>query len=131
VSLGIPGEEYTFNLVADGVSAELDALQYLDHGPCLQAVETGDLVEITTADLLDERRWLVFARAEAALGVASTLSLPMMGRATWSRAKVELVEVRHRKRVEPHASIPDAFDEHQAQLAAICRAPGAWRGRER
>lgn len=93
----------------------MDAAQYLDEGPCVDAIHSGDTIETDVSQLLDENKWLMFARASAANGIESTLSLPIVrkGRAI---ACVNL-----------YASSPDGFVGHHEELAAICRgwAPGA------
>jgi GAF domain-containing protein len=58
--------------------AVLDALQYLDDGPCREAVREGEVVALSEADLLDEERWRLFALAGAASAVASSLTLPIL-----------------------------------------------------
>lgn len=79
LSLTLLDGNHTFTLVAsDEVIARLDAMQYLDGGPCPTSVELGEMVGTDVADLLDEGRWSVFARSSAHAGVASTLSLPLM-----------------------------------------------------
>ena len=67
----------TFTLVApNSAVAALDATQYIDGGPCVEAVnEPGKIIETQIEDLLDEDRWTVFARSSAAAGVASSLSM--------------------------------------------------------
>jgi GAF domain-containing protein len=55
----------------------LDAMQYLDGGPCVDAVEKDEQVMVNEADPLNEGRWSLFARASAAEGVQSSLSLPL------------------------------------------------------
>ena len=62
----------------------LDAVQYLDGGPCVHAASTGEIVHVEQLDLLDEDLWQLFAQAGAAAGVKSTLSLPILesGRVT-------------------------------------------------
>jgi GAF domain len=113
VSLGIPADRFTFTLVAsDEVARTMDAAQYVvDDGPCLSAVHHGETIQTSTRDLLDEGRWQLFARALAAGGVESSLSLPIIhdGRVV---AGVNL-----------YASTPEAFDGHHEELAALC---GAW-----
>jgi len=68
----------TFTLVAtDEEIATLDAVQYVASGPCVDAVDLGH--GIATPDgLLSEQRWQRFARASAASGVQSTLTLPVV-----------------------------------------------------
>lgn len=92
-------------------TALLDAMQYLDDGPCLEAVRREELVETSTDDPLNEGRWLLFATAAAELGVQSTLTLPIHehGRVSGS--------------VNLYAASPDAFDGHHEHLA---RFFGAW-----
>ncbi len=58
--------------------AGLDALQYLDGGPCEEAVGTGSIVEADSGALMDEGRWRLFARGSESCGVGSTLSLPIL-----------------------------------------------------
>lgn len=60
-------------------AATLDAIQYVDGGPCLAAVAHGDVVTDDDGPL-DERRWRTFAAASAHFGVMSTLSIPLMDR---------------------------------------------------
>lgn len=77
----------SFSLVREGITltyeatapevAGLDAVQYLDGGPCTHAIDDGGVFE-ANHDVFDEQQWLLFAQATAALGVRSTLSLPML-----------------------------------------------------
>jgi hypothetical protein len=78
VTLTYLREGLSFTWVASGVdAAALDAMQYLDGGPCVTAVDEQQVIDDDT-DPLDEQRWRIFASGENVLGVASTLSLPMM-----------------------------------------------------
>ena len=116
VSLGLPADGFTFTLVASSDEVrQLDSTQYLDDGPCVEALHSGDTIETEMAQLLDEDRWLMFARASAAYGVESTLSLPVV-------RKGRVIAC-----VNLYASTQDAFVGHHEELAAICRgwAPGA------
>jgi hypothetical protein len=62
----------------DPVVADIDEAQYGPSvGPCLEAVRTGQVVR--TIDITTDERWPEFARAAAAHGIGSTLSLPMIG----------------------------------------------------
>jgi GAF domain-containing protein len=111
VSLGLHVEELTFTAVSTSPAVgELDTIQYLDDGPCVAAVREGDIVAASGAELLDEGRWLLYARAQAVHGVASSLSLPIMRRGQVVAG------------VNLYASTSDAFDGHHEELAAICRA---------
>ena len=79
LSLGLDREGLTFTLVAsgDGV-AVLDAVQYVDGGPCVEVTEGREQsLEVDMADPLDEERWQVYASVGAAAGVRSSLSLPV------------------------------------------------------
>jgi hypothetical protein len=111
VSLTLLADRFTFTLVAEGeLTRELDAVQYVDDGPCIEAAMTDGLVETSIEELLDEDRWSLFAQAGAARGVCSSLSLPV---------------VRHDRvvaGVNLYASTSDAFRDHHDELARICRA---------
>jgi hypothetical protein len=78
VSLAFREHGLTFTLVAtDEEIATLDAVQDVASGPCVDAVDLGH--GIATPDgLLSEQRWQQFARASAASGVQSTLTLPVV-----------------------------------------------------
>jgi GAF domain-containing protein len=114
LSLGLLEENLTFTLVAsDQDIAALDAVQYLDGGPCVDVAHGADPVEYHpgSEELVDEERWRMFAEASAAAGIASTLSLPI---------------VRHDQvvgSVNLYASTRDAFAGRHEQLASAC---GAW-----
>jgi GAF domain-containing protein len=114
LSLGLLEENLTFTLVAsDQDIAALDAVQYLDGGPCVDVAHGADPVEYHPGSdsLVDEDKWRMFAQASAAAGIASTLSLPI---------------VRHDQvigSVNLYASTPDAFAGRHEQLASAC---GAW-----
>jgi hypothetical protein len=106
LSLCLYAEDITFTLVASSlVLAELDAMQYLDGGPCVDAVEDNRRREESVRDMLDENRWQLFARASAAAGVASTLSLPV------------LADGRVMGGINLYASSGDAFVGHHQELA--------------
>lgn len=112
LSLGLVEDGLTFTLVASSERiAALDAVQYLDGGPCVAAAHEEKPVEWRGADPLDEDRWHVFARAGAAAGVAATVSLPIMR------------DDRVIGGVNVYASTPDAFDGLHEKLAELC---GAW-----
>jgi GAF domain-containing protein len=74
ISVRETGMTFTF-LRSSGIAGAIDAAQYLDDGPCLETIRTGDDVSLT--DLMDEDRWQLFAQASAASGVRSSLSLPL------------------------------------------------------
>ncbi len=111
MSLSVVDGDLTFTVQADRPGASLlDAVQYLDGGPCVDAVDTGSAGQ--TADLpLDEGRWQMFARAEALAGISSTLSLPILG----DHHVVGGVNL--------YGATSDAFDGRHEALADAC---GAW-----
>jgi GAF domain/ANTAR domain len=112
LSLGLVDDDVALTAVAtDQQIAELDAVQYLDGGPCAASASTGEPTDFQAGDVLDEARWALFARASAALGVASTLSLPIVR------------EARVVAGVNLYASTADAFEGHHEELAVLC---GAW-----
>ena len=123
LSLATLANGVTLTLVAsDRDIALLDALQYVDSGPCVEAV---DKEKVVTFD--DERsrpvrsgwegRWQLFAAATSAVGVRSTLTLPI------------LTEDQVVGTVNLYAASPHAFDGLHPEIAAIFSAwaPGAIR----
>ena len=109
LSLTTVQDDITLTLVASNdVAVDLDVAQYLDDGPCVEATREDRVVGTSRDDVLDEGQWRLFARAEAALGVASTLSLPL-------RRDDRIVGG-----VNLYAREPDAFDgKHQSIAAAL------------
>lgn len=114
LSLSVVEDGVTLTLVA---SAEqlvvLDAVQYLDGGPCVAAVDRTEPLEATISDLLDEERWQLYAQASAEVGVASSLSLPI----TNGDRVVGGVNL--------YASTADAFVSRQEALAQAVRSDAA------
>ncbi|MCW2761717.1 MAG: hypothetical protein JWR85_1918 [Marmoricola sp.] len=105
----------TFTLVAsDAETAILDALQYLDSGPCVDAVRLDVGIRATQHDLFDEESWRLFAQGSAAAGVRSTLTIPLSDAGTIVGS------------ANMYASSDDAFEGHEADLARILGgyAPG-------
>ena len=107
----------TFTLVAtDEAIATLDAVQYVSSGPCVDAIDLGHGITTSPGGLLDESRWHDFARAGAAAGVHSTLTLPIVAPGGDVVATVNL-----------YGGSVDAFEGRHQQLADVFRAwaPGA------
>lgn len=117
LSLTLRELEVTFTLVADVLdTAVLDAMQYLDGGPCVDAILSGSVVATSDDPLddpLDEQRWQLFVAARAAKGVESTLSLPIVG------GDVVIGGFNL------YGATPTCFDGHHDELA---RTLGAWAG---
>lgn len=113
LSLSLTESGLTFTLVADEpVAALMDAVQYLDGGPCLDALD--EVTELQAGlDVLDEERWQLFTRASRRRGIASTLSLPV------------LEDERVVAGVNLYGSTHEAFDGRHEELARLC---GAWAG---
>lgn len=111
LSVGVLEDGLTFTVVSETREAALlDALQYLDGGPCVEALEVEQICDLS-GDPTDEKPWHLFARGQGTAGIASTLSLPIMngGRVVCG--------------VNLYATTPDAFDGHHRELAQAC---GAW-----
>lgn len=114
LSLAWLAEDVAFTLVAsDEEIAVLDGLQYLEDGPCVDAVRNGRGVEVTEQDFMSERGWQLFAQAAAAHTVRSTLTLPLVtaGQVTGS--------------ANLYAASDHAFEGHHQALAAILGASAA------
>lgn len=114
VSLALLRDGVTFTLTATQEHlALLDAIQYAFGGPCVDAALHNETVlgGDSEAGLLDEQRWVHFARASAAHGVMSTLSLPIH------------VDGRVHGGANLYAATPDAFAGKEEQIAHIL---GAW-----
>jgi ANTAR domain len=106
LSLTLVHEHLTFTLVAsDEPVAAIDAAQYLDGGPCVRDDTDAQVREVSIDEALDEGQWTLYARASAAHGVATSLSL----------AVVEGEEVIGG--INLYAALPDAFAGHHDQLA--------------
>lgn len=116
VSVASRADGVTFTLVAtDEEAALLDALQYVTDGPCLEAAADGRTIACEEEDLFDEERWRLFASGTAALGVASSLSLPILGDDGVAGS------------VNLYAGSAGAFRGHHDEIAGIFEAwaPGA------
>lgn len=111
LSLGVLKEGLTFTVVSETREAALlDALQYIDGGPFVEALEVEQICELS-GEPTDEKPWHLFARGQSRAGIASTLSLPIMN---GDRVVCG---------VNLYATTPDAFDGHHRELAQAC---GAW-----
>jgi GAF domain-containing protein len=112
LSLTLVGDAVTLTFVASDLEAlSLDAMQYLDGGPCVESVGTNEVIQADASDPLDEGRWSMFARASAAHGVKGSLSLPILD------------HERVVGGVNLYASVPGAFRGHVDKVARIV---GAW-----
>lgn len=114
LSVGPLRHGLTFTLASSSVAAAvLDATQYLDGGPCVEAAQTGGVVPAPPDDPLDEERWTMFSRAGSAEGIESSLSLPLYHDGElWGGVNL-------------YAATPEAFDGHHDELAALLESPSA------
>jgi GAF domain-containing protein len=105
LSLGLLRDGLTFTLASSSVTiAGLDAVQYVDGGPCIDGAADGREIELD--DLLDEETWQMFAEASAAAGIRSSLTLPILDSHGDVLGTVNL-----------YASTPDAFEGRVQDLA--------------
>jgi hypothetical protein len=89
---------------SDADAAQIDELQYgLDHGPCLTALRTGELVRID--DLASDQRWGEYAVRALARGVRSSLSMPLTAQGRTAGA------------LNVYSGRPRLFGEAQTRLA--------------
>ncbi|MGO8874976.1 MAG: ANTAR domain-containing protein [Acidimicrobiales bacterium] len=78
ITMLVEGKPRT-GVYTDPTSPELDENQYITGaGPCLDAFRHREVFRIDST--LEDTRWPDFARAAAAAGIHSTLSVPLMGR---------------------------------------------------
>jgi GAF domain-containing protein len=112
VSISFNDPAMTFTLaVSDRRLLSLDAVQYVQDGPCLEALRSAVPVEVSEADVLSEENWSLFARASARTGVRSSLSVPVHlgGRVVGG--------------LNVYAGVPDAFEGRAADVAALVQSP--------
>ena len=111
MSLTLRAQGVTFTLVAsDSALALLDAAQYLDDGPCIEAVRTGEVIDFRTRERAD---WPLFAAAAEHYGVLSTLSMPLLATGPTAGG------------INLYGGTAHCFDLHHDELAATL---GAWAG---
>lgn len=116
LSLALINEGLTFTLAATSeVVAGLDAVQYVDGGPCVQGAHEDATIDVTPEEeLLGEYRWLLYAQASAAAGVRSNLTMPILGTDGHVIGTVNL-----------YAATPGAFVGHHDELAEALHASAA------
>ena len=113
LSLTLLTEGLTVTLVSSSSQiAGIDALQFLQDGPCERAVAVNEVQRWNRADALDQERWYLFARGESMFGIGSTLSLPIRDDGVSACVNLYAVEA-------------DAFDAHVERLAELCGASSA------
>ena len=105
ITVVVDGDPFTVTATTEDINL-LDATQYLDGGPCVDAAGGDD--EMRIADVLDERQWQAFAQAAAATGVRSSLSIPLRRPSGQTFGALNL-----------YASEPDAFRGKEGKLADL------------
>ena len=105
----VDGEPFTLTSTTPP-AAVLDAVQYLDDGPCVATARTGEVSAVP--DVLDEARWQFYASAATAAGVRSSLSLPTSGPDGGTDGAINI-----------YASDPDAFGSTAVTFAAALQVP--------
>lgn len=116
LSITLVTEDLTFTFVAsDRLIATLDAVQYLDGGPCASVASDPHVREYAGDDLA-EQEWQLFADATSAAGVASTLTIPLRSRAGVVTGSLNF-----------YGASAHCFDQHHDALAELFEgwAPGA------
>lgn len=110
-SISVVDQGITFTYVASDVArAGRDATRGIDDGPGHEAVDTR-VVAVDHADLMDEERWHLLRHDGGAVGVASTLSLPILD----GEGLVGGVSL--------YGDAPDTFDGRHEEVARLF---GAW-----
>jgi hypothetical protein len=112
LSLALLDHGLTLTLAATSDEvAGLDAVQYVDGGPCIVGAQENSIMNVTPNDLMDEDRWRMYAQASAAAGVQSSLTLPILDSAGAVIGTVNL-----------YAATPAAFVGHHQELAQALHA---------
>jgi GAF domain-containing protein len=107
VTLVLDGEAFTVTATSRDASI-LDAVQYLNGGPCLDSADHRR--EVSVPDVLDEDRWQLYEQAANSLGVRSSLSIPIAGSDGQTPGAINL-----------YASDPHAFTGKEKVLAEAFR----------
>jgi GAF domain-containing protein len=97
---------------ADALAAQLDEQQYeRDMGPCLQALASGEVVEVM--DMTGEDRWGDYPSVAAAHGIMAVLSTPL------------IVDGKPVGVLNLYARVPRAFSAADRQLAELLAGQAA------
>ena len=111
----VDGDPFTVTATPGDV-ASLDAVQYIDDGPCVQAAGTHQLLVVD--DVLDETRWQLFSQAAAATGVRSSLSMPLPASGDTPAAALNLYASDTHAFHGVQAQVAEAFGVHVSELTA-------------
>ena len=114
VSLTIVVDDEPFTVTAtDEATGAVDAVQYLDGGPCLDAASDQD--PFVVGDLLDEERWQLYRHAATSIGVRASLSLPLGGAGGQIPGAINL-----------YAAEPHAFTGKESLLSDAFQTPAEY-----
>ena len=105
ITVMVDGDPFTVTATSEDINA-VDATQYLDGGPCVEAVAVAD--QVLVDDVLDEQQWQLYAQAANATGIRASMSLPLRGSRDQPVGALNL-----------YASSPGAFHGKEAQLAEL------------
>lgn len=105
ITVVVDGDPFTVTATSAEATV-LDAMQYVDGGPCVVSAVTDRLEPV--GDVLDEERWQLYAVAAAAVGVRSSLSMPLRGPDGASFGALNL-----------YAGEPEAFSGKQERIAEL------------
>ena len=106
----VDGDPFTVTSTSDDMRV-LDAAQYLDGGPCVEASAPQSGV-VNVDDVLDEERWQLYRHAAGAHGVRASLSLPLGGAGGRTPGAINL-----------YAADPGAFHGKEQLLAEVFQTP--------
>jgi GAF domain-containing protein len=99
ITIVMDGEPYTMTATAPQAHM-VDAMQNLDGGPCIAAMDENETIML--GDVLDEDRWQFFEKAARSQGIRSSLSFPIRDLEDVVKGGMNL-----------YATEPDAFQRDQ------------------
>jgi GAF domain-containing protein len=105
VTVHVHGQPFTMSSISEDASV-LDATQYLDGGPCVDALEGAP---VPVDDVLDEERWRLYGQTATGMGIRASLSLPLR-----SKEEEEVIGA-----LNLYASEPRAFEGEESMLAEV------------
>ncbi|MCW2608457.1 MAG: antitermination regulator [Frankiales bacterium] len=113
ITVLVDGDPFTVTSTSPTI-AGLDAIQYLDGGPCLGA--SAQQEPLVVDDVLDEPRWQLYAQAAAASGVRSSMSLPIPKSGDTPAGALNLYASDPCAFVGVHAQLAELFGAHVEEL---------------
>jgi GAF domain-containing protein len=104
LTVHVQGQPFTMSSITEDALI-LDATQYLDGGPCVDALE-GSPVPVD--NVLDEERWRLYRHTATGMGIRASLSLPLRSKEDEVIGALNL-----------YASEPGAFKGEESMLAEV------------